>query len=252
MSCGVETITAPVTRTRCAKVSATSPVPGGMSSTITSSAPQATWPIICWKALITIGPRQIMAVSSSTRNPIDITSSPQARSGIMRSPSISGFRIDAEHPRQARAIDVRIQQAHAPPALRQRHGQIHRHRALAHAALAGGHRNDRAPSPAKISAAPTGTPASWARREPRGARSARRKRSALRARAPVAPPPRGPRFPSRRHGRGRSAAIPAPARREPASPPPGPPPPRPARWPDRRRREAPHGALPTSASAIRL
>ena len=33
MSCGVVTITAPVTGTRCASVSWMSPVPGGMSTT---------------------------------------------------------------------------------------------------------------------------------------------------------------------------------------------------------------------------
>ena len=92
MSCGVETITAPVSATFCAIVSCASPVPGGMSTIRTSSAPQLTWPIICSSAPITIGPRQIIAVSSSTRNPMDIAFSPQAASGIIRSPTTSGFR----------------------------------------------------------------------------------------------------------------------------------------------------------------
>ena len=76
MSCGVETITAPASGTRCAMVSWASPVPGGMSTTSTSSSPHSTSPSICWSALCTIGPRQIIGASSSTRKPIDITLMP--------------------------------------------------------------------------------------------------------------------------------------------------------------------------------
>ena len=72
MSCGVETITAPVSGTRCAMVSCASPVPGGRSQISTSSSPQSTSRIICSSACMTIGPRQIMAVSSATRKPIDM------------------------------------------------------------------------------------------------------------------------------------------------------------------------------------
>jgi hypothetical protein len=57
-------------------VSWASPVPGGMSTTITSSAPHSTSRNICVSAEITIGPRQIIGVSSSMRKPIDITVSP--------------------------------------------------------------------------------------------------------------------------------------------------------------------------------
>ena len=76
MSCGVETITAPASGTRCAIVNWASPVPGGMSTTSTSSSPQATSRSICSSALITIGPRQIIGVSSATRKPIDMTFTP--------------------------------------------------------------------------------------------------------------------------------------------------------------------------------
>ncbi len=93
MSCGVETITAPVSATRCAMVSCASPVPGGMSTTSTSSAPQFTWPSICSSAPITIGPRQIIGVSSSTRKPIDMQDRPQACSGTILSPTTSGLRF---------------------------------------------------------------------------------------------------------------------------------------------------------------
>ena len=76
MSCGVLTITAPASGTFCAMVSCASPVPGGMSTTSTSSSPQSTSPSICCKALCTIGPRQIIGASSSTMKPIDITLTP--------------------------------------------------------------------------------------------------------------------------------------------------------------------------------
>ena len=57
-------------------VSCASPVPGGMSTTSTSSSPQATSRSICVIADITIGPRQIIGVSSSTMKPIDMTLTP--------------------------------------------------------------------------------------------------------------------------------------------------------------------------------
>ena len=76
MSCGVETMTAPASGTCCAIVNCASPVPGGMSTTMMSSSPQATSRSICCKALMTIGPRQIIGVSSATRNPTDITRNP--------------------------------------------------------------------------------------------------------------------------------------------------------------------------------
>ena len=100
MSCGVETITAPARLTRCAIVSCASPVPGGMSTTMMSSAPHATWPIICSSALITIGPRQIIGVSSvdqqADRHRLEPPGlerriiSPSHDSGLPAMPSIRG------------------------------------------------------------------------------------------------------------------------------------------------------------------
>ncbi len=90
-SCGVDTITAPASFSFCAIVSCASPVPGGMSSTITSSSPQSTWPISCCSAPITIGPRHTMAVSGSTSRPIDMARIPHASTGSMRSPRIAGL-----------------------------------------------------------------------------------------------------------------------------------------------------------------
>ena len=68
-------------------VSCASPVPGGMSTTMTSSSPQSTSRSICCSALITIGPRQIIGVSSATRNPIDMHLMPWFSIGSSRLPS---------------------------------------------------------------------------------------------------------------------------------------------------------------------
>ena len=89
-SWGVDTITAPLSGTRWLMVSCASPVPGGMSTTSTSSAPHSTWESICSSAPITIGPRQIIAVSSSTRKPMDMAFSPQRESGSIRCPALRG------------------------------------------------------------------------------------------------------------------------------------------------------------------
>ena len=75
-SCGVETMMAPDSGTCCAMVSCTSPVPGGMSITSTSSSPHSTSRSICVSAETTIGPRQMMGVPSSTRKPIDMALRP--------------------------------------------------------------------------------------------------------------------------------------------------------------------------------
>ncbi len=85
-SCGVETITAPLSGTCCAMVSCASPVPGGISTTITSSVPHSTSRSIWVIADITIGPRQIIGVSSSMRKPIDITAMPWREIGLSRVP----------------------------------------------------------------------------------------------------------------------------------------------------------------------
>ena len=77
-SWGVDTITAPASATRWAMVSWASPVPGGMSTTSTSSGPQSTSFSIWVRAEMTIGPRQIIAVSSSTNSPMDMQRMPQA------------------------------------------------------------------------------------------------------------------------------------------------------------------------------
>ena len=92
MSCGVETITAPVSGTRWERVSCASPVPGGMSISRMSSSPQATSPISCCTALITIGPRQIIAVSSEIRKPIDMQATSHLRIGSsVFSPASAGL-----------------------------------------------------------------------------------------------------------------------------------------------------------------
>ena len=83
---------APFKGTFWASVSCASPVPGGMSTTRMSSVPHATSRSIWVMADMTIGPRQIIAVSSSTRKPIDMIARPKRCSGIIfRSSLSSGF-----------------------------------------------------------------------------------------------------------------------------------------------------------------
>ena len=76
MSCGVETMTAPVSGTRWVMVSWVSPVPGGMSITMTSSSPQWTSRSNCSRAPMTMGPRQMIGESSGTRKPMDMHLTP--------------------------------------------------------------------------------------------------------------------------------------------------------------------------------
>jgi hypothetical protein len=87
-ACGVVTITAPVTFTRCESVRATSPVPGGRSITRKSSSPQLTSFMNCCSAPCSIGPRQMTAaLGSSSRKPMLISLMPKRASGSMVLPS---------------------------------------------------------------------------------------------------------------------------------------------------------------------
>ena len=63
-SCGVETTTTPLSGMLWKTVSGTSPVPGGMSITITSSSPQKTSSQNCLTAPAMTGPRQMTGESS--------------------------------------------------------------------------------------------------------------------------------------------------------------------------------------------
>jgi hypothetical protein len=64
-----------------------SPVPGGISTTSTSSSPQATSRKSWFKADVTIGPRQMTGASSSIRKPIDMILTPYRSSGMSCFPS---------------------------------------------------------------------------------------------------------------------------------------------------------------------
>ena len=64
---GVDTMTAPERLRRWEMLSWASPVPGGMSMTSTSRAPQLTLLMKVSMALITMGPRHTAALSSCTQ-----------------------------------------------------------------------------------------------------------------------------------------------------------------------------------------
>ena len=143
-SCGVEMMTAPLSGTFCASVSCASPVPGGMSTTRISSVPHSTSRSIWVIADITIGPRQIIAVSSSTRKPIDMIASPKRWIGIILRVVVElRLLANAGQPRHRRPVDVGIEQADPQAEIAQAERQIERGGRFADAALAGGDRDDR-------------------------------------------------------------------------------------------------------------
>ena len=70
--------------------SATSPVPGGMSTTRKSGAPQSTSTKNCASALWSIGPRHMTGWSSGTKKPMDITLNPKAVRGLTPPSPVTG------------------------------------------------------------------------------------------------------------------------------------------------------------------
>ncbi len=95
-SWGVVTITTPSRRIVCTSESCASPVPGGMSTTSTSSSPHATSPKNCLRIPAIMGPRMMAGCSSSRRNPRLMSRTPNASSGSIfsapRSPTTRGLR----------------------------------------------------------------------------------------------------------------------------------------------------------------
>ena len=87
-SCGVVTITPPDSGTFCTTVNCASPVPGGRSTTSTSNSPHSTLVTNSVNSLSIIGPRQITAWPSGTRNPIDMTRRSYLVTGIRRLSSV--------------------------------------------------------------------------------------------------------------------------------------------------------------------
>ena len=92
--CGVVTTSASARGSSWPSEIATSPVPGGMSTTSVSSSPQWTSERNCSSALCSIGPRHITGAFSSRKNPIDISFSRRGRAGrsSCRPQSASGAR----------------------------------------------------------------------------------------------------------------------------------------------------------------
>ena len=115
-SCGVETITAPASGTFWAIVSCVSPVPGGISTTSTSSSPHKTSRKSWLSAEITMGPRQTTGAPSSIKKPIDITLTPQLSSGTSFWPS--GARLGFERIPNSLGIDGPNKSASRTPTLR--------------------------------------------------------------------------------------------------------------------------------------
>ena len=89
--CGVVTMTASARGSSCPSEIETSPVPGGMSTTSTSSSPQCTSCRNCSSARCSIGPRHITGWLSSRKNPIDISRRSCATGGTIILSTTTGF-----------------------------------------------------------------------------------------------------------------------------------------------------------------
>ena len=101
-----------------------------------SGSPQYESTRNCSSALCNIGPRQITGCSSGTKKPIDRHRTPWTTGGTRS--VVDGHRShrDPEHLRHGEAVDIGVEQPDLVAPGRQGDGQVHRHRRLAHAALA--------------------------------------------------------------------------------------------------------------------
>ncbi len=81
--CGCVTTTAPESSTDCARLSGTSPVPGGRSTKRTSSSGQRTPRANCLTAFETMGPRHIAGDPSPRKKPKLMSGIPCASSGMI-------------------------------------------------------------------------------------------------------------------------------------------------------------------------
>ena len=82
-SCGVVTTSSSATGSIWATEMATSPVPGGRSSSSTSRSPQYTSARNCCSARCSIGPRQTTGVLPLVNMPMEMTFTPCADGGMI-------------------------------------------------------------------------------------------------------------------------------------------------------------------------
>ena len=122
--------------------------PGGMSISRSSSSPQSTSRRNCSTALVSIRPRHISAVSSSTRNPVETTlSSPSPTASVFGHDQRTVAALDplglhalahAEQAGDREAPDVGVEHTDRAALAGQRDGEVDGDRALADTALAAG------------------------------------------------------------------------------------------------------------------
>jgi hypothetical protein len=84
----------------------------------------------------------MMGASSCVRNPIDTDLHAVFLCGNDLLAVGRQLRVDAEHQRDIRTVDVAVEEPDAAPALRQRQCQVHSDRGLADAALSGADGDD--------------------------------------------------------------------------------------------------------------
>ena len=143
MSCGVVTITAPVTGTFCASVSWMSPVPGGMSTIRKSTSRQLRVLEQLLERLRDHRPapdhRRVGVDHEADRHRLHAVRLQRLERLAVRRLGPAG---DAEHRRLRRTVDVRVEHAHRRAFRGERERQVDGGRRLAHAALAARHRDD--------------------------------------------------------------------------------------------------------------
>ena len=156
-SAGVVTITMSARGSSRARPIWTSPVPGGMSISRSSRSPQCTSRRNCSTALVSIRPRHIRAVSSSTRKPVDTTfSRPSPTASVVGDDQRAVAAVDplglhaladAEQAGHREAPDVGVEHADRATLAGEGDGEVDGDRALADAALAAGDRRGRGSTP---------------------------------------------------------------------------------------------------------
>ena len=167
MSCGVETITAPASGTRCAMVSCASPVPGGRSTIeIVELAPFDVGQHLLDGALHhrpAPDHRRILVHEKSHGHHLDAEI---LHGRQLLAVGAAGLAGDAEHARLGRAVDIGVEHADPLAARRQRQGEIGGRRGFAHPALARSDRDHMADAGKLGLAAEAGGPAAGPRPAP--------------------------------------------------------------------------------------
>ncbi len=122
--CGVVTMTAPSSGSVWTRESWASPVPGGRSTSRTSSSPHFTFCTNCWTVFITMGPRQMTGVfvvdEKAHAHHLDPVLLHRDQDGVRALALDLGPSVQPDHQRHARPVDVTYPSGRPGPAGRGR------------------------------------------------------------------------------------------------------------------------------------